>query len=71
MSTFTRREFLAAGGLSAGLALLQPERSVLAQGCGATRHSLAGTQGRKMLQIYADSVRRMTSMILYPESSPR
>ncbi|GGY59426.1 hypothetical protein GCM10007387_47360 [Pseudoduganella albidiflava] len=64
----SRREFLAAGGVAAGLVLLQP--GSVAQGCGATRYSLVTEQGRKMLQIYADSVRRMAVPLRYPESSP-
>lgn len=71
MSTMTRRDFLAAAGVAAGLVLLRPGSVAPAQGCGPTRYNLATTQGKRMLQIYADSVRSMGSIVLHPEFSPR
>ncbi|MBB3219235.1 tyrosinase family protein [Pseudoduganella umbonata] len=70
MSIFSRRKFLAAGGAAAGLALLQSSNVSPAQSCVATRYNLDSAKGKKMLQIYADSVRKMNNPLRYPEFTP-
>lgn len=71
MSTFSRRDFLGAGGALAGLVLLQQDSGLAARGCDITRYNLASHEGRRMMRIYADGVRRMNNPVRYRDSNPR
>jgi tyrosinase len=73
MRMINRRRFLQRGGAAVSALTFWPlVGPVAADTCPAlTRYNVASPQGKAMLAIYADAVRKMMDTRIYPEGDPR